>query len=121
VSVRRARLRAAGDIAGTWDDNGEVGYLLYPSGVLKIIYLGARDSKPADFKTRAAYDKHQRFKAKADAAIEAERILTGREPDLDEVLARVFKIEALEAYMAGMANGTEKRDLLDVLLGGAPS
>jgi hypothetical protein len=119
--VRARNGRPAGDIAGTWNDGGEEGYVLYPSGVLKVIYFGARDSKPGDFKTRAAYDKHQRFKARVDAAIEAERILTGREPELGDALARTFSIPALEAFMAGMAKGTEKRDLLDFLLGGAPS
>lgn len=121
MSARRARGRPAVDVAGTWDDEGETGYLLTASGLLKVTYLSARDSGPEAFKTRKAYEKLQRFKAKADAAIEAERILTGREPDLDDVLARTFKIDALEGYMAGMVDGSEKRDLLDFLLGGAPS
>jgi hypothetical protein len=104
-----------------YDDNGEEGYLFSASGILKVIYLGARDNGPDRYKTREAYAKHLRFKARVDAAIEADRILTGREPDLADVLARTFSIDALEGYMRRMAEGTEKRDLLDFLLGGPPS
>lgn len=106
----------------TYDDDGEEGYLLNAAGILKSIYFLGRDHDPDGFKTPEARAKVLRFKAKADAAIEAERILTGREPRLDDVLARAFRIDDFEAFLARVAEGREPSDgMIDFLLGGAPS
>lgn len=114
--MRRADRTPAWRERGGGDDDIEVN----AACVLRLLYesggaIARGEERPA---TPEGGAMAMRFRAKADAAISAERILTGREPDVQEVLNRVFKLDEFEARLGKARAGD---DLCDFLLGGAPS
>jgi hypothetical protein len=114
--LRRADRAPAWRERGGGEDDIEVN----AACVLRLLYesggaIGRGEEKAENPEAGA---KAVRFRAKADAAIAAERILTGREPDVQDVLNRVFKLDEFEALLG---RGEAGVDPYDFLLGGSPS
>lgn len=70
-------------------------FWLSAEGMVKVVYL----TDPKDVKEGRPRERIVQFRKRVDALLDLQRALTGKEPDLDQVLAQAVDIPRLKAIM----------------------